>query len=266
MHDTIYPKDVLGKVVVGNMEWIESFYTKQDEWSGCYTGPLSAQDHERAQIVTTTLTDRRGRVLELGAGGGQSALATAKQGHEVTAIELVTRNAAHARTLISHADPGTLRIIEDNFSTLALPETFDIICYWDGFGVGSDDQQRELLRRIAHWLTPTGVALLDINTPWYWSKAAGRRMSTSTYVRQYDFDADSCRLLDHWWPVGRPTEQVTQSLRCYSPQDIRLLAEETGLVLKRVEPGGAVDYEAGIYTSHVPLAQAMQFCAYLCHA
>src|SRR5262245_14315079 len=103
------------------MEWVEAFYTKQDEWSGCYTGQPGPQDYERAQAVTAALSGQMGRVLELGAGGGQSALATAQQGHEVTAIELVARTAAHARTLISQAAPGTLRIIEGSFYTLALP-------------------------------------------------------------------------------------------------------------------------------------------------
>jgi hypothetical protein len=158
-----------------------------------------------------------------------------------------------------------LRIIEGNFYTLALPETFDVICYWDGFGVGTDAQQRMLLRRISHWLTPSGIVLMDINTPWYWAKASGRQMATSTFARQYGFDADGSRMLDHWWPAGRRAEQVTQSLRCYSPQDLRLLLEGTGLVLAQVEPAGAVDYEAGTYTPSVPLEQAMQFRALLRH-
>jgi SAM-dependent methyltransferase len=247
------------------MEWVEAFYIKQDEWSGCYTGFPGPEDHQRAQVITTALSEQRGRVLELGAGGGQSALATAKRGHEVTAIELVARAAAHAQTFVSQAAPGTLRILEGSFYTIALHETFDLICYWDGFGVGTDTQQRVLLRRIAHWLTPSGVALIDINTPWYWAKVSGRQMATSTFVRHYDFDADGCRMLDHWWPAGQPTERVTQSLRCYSPQDLRLLLEGTGLVLEQVEPGGAVDYEAGTFASSVPLEQAMQYRALLRH-
>jgi len=247
------------------MEWVEAFYSKQEEWSGCYTSLPGPEDHERAQFVTAALAGQMGRVLELGAGGGQSALATAKLGHEVTAIELVARTAAHARTLVPQAAPGTLHIVEGSFYTLPLPETFDVICYWDGFGVGTDAQQRMLLQRVARWLAPSGTVLMDINTPWYWARASGRQMSASTFVRQYDFDADGCRMLDHWWQAERPAERVTQSLRCYSPQDLRLLVEGTGLVLEQVEPGGAVDYEAGTYASSVPLEQAMQYRALLRH-
>jgi SAM-dependent methyltransferase len=205
-------------------------------------------------------------VLELGAGGGQSALAVAKLGHEVTAIELVPRSVAHARTLTSQAAPGLLRVLEGSFYTLPLAETFDVVCYWDGFGVGTDAQQRQLLQRIARWLAPAGTVLVDIYTPWYWARVSGRQMNTPTFVRQYGFDADGCRMLDHWWQAERPDERVTQSLRCYSPQDLRLLLEGTGLVLERVEPGGAVDYEAGTYASSVPLEQAMQYRAFLHHS
>ncbi len=147
------------------MEWVEAFYAKQDEWSECYTGHPGWRDYERAHTVTAALAGRTAQVLELGAGGGQSALATAKLGHEVTAVELVVRLAAHARTLITQAAPGTLRIIEGSFYTLPLSENFDVICYWDGFGVGTDAQQRVLLQRIAHWLAPSGTVLMDINTP-----------------------------------------------------------------------------------------------------
>ncbi|HEX8033962.1 MAG TPA: methyltransferase domain-containing protein [Ktedonobacterales bacterium] len=247
------------------MEWAESFYAMQDELSGVYTGALhpQQQDRERAELVTTHLSSPPGVVLELGAGGGLSALATAQRGHNVTAVELVTHAAAHARRLIPNATPGTLRVIEGTFYTVELPEQFDVVCYWDGFGIGTDEDQQTLLRRIAAWLKPSGIALIDINTPWYWAQAAGQRMTTSTFVREYGFDADGCRMLDHWWPPQHEDQRVTQSLRCYSPQDLRLLLKGTGLILERLVPGGAVDYEAHSYTSNVSLERAMQYCAHL---
>jgi len=52
---------------------------------------------------------------------------------------------------------------------------------------------------------------------------------------------------------------MTQSLRCYSPADLRLLLTGTGLTIQRIEPGGAVDYAAKMYKHHVPLEQAMQY-------
>lgn len=247
------------------MEWVTSFYSRQDALSGVYTGTALPQstDLARAELVAAQLSSPAGSVLELGAGGGLSALATAQRGYDVTAIELVAQAMAHARRLISDAAPGSLRILEGSFYTIELSEQFDVVCYWDGFGVGTDDDQQTLLRRIAAWLKPSGMALVDINTPWYWASAAGQRLATATYVRQYGFDADGCRMLDSWWPPDHEDERVTQSLRCYSPQDLRLLVRGTGLRLDRLVAGGAVDYEAHTYIPHAPLEHAMQYCAYL---
>ena len=247
------------------MEWVAPFYARQDELSGVYTGTThpQQQDRDRAERITTLLDGHTGQVLELGAGGGLSALATAQRGHEVTAVELVPHAAAHARRLIPDAAPGALRVQEANFYTVELARQFDVVCYWDGFGVGTDEDQRRLLRRIAGWLKPSGSALIDINTPWYWAKVAGQRMVTATFCREYGFDADGCRMLDHWWLPEHEDQRVTQSLRCYSPQDLRLLLKETGLILDHVVAGGAVDYEAHVYHPHVPLSQAMQYCACL---
>jgi SAM-dependent methyltransferase len=247
------------------MDWPQDFYAKQGEWSGCYTGLPEQGDHHRAEVVSDALAGRPSRILELGAGGGQSACATAQRGHDVTAVELVARSAVHARSLASHAAPGTLRIVEGDFYTLELSGPFDAICYWDGFGVGTDEQQQRLLKRIAGWLSVSGIVLLDVYTPWYWAKVAGRQMDAPTFTRRYGFDADGCRMLDDWWPAGRPAERVTQSLRCYSPQDLRLLTAGAGLAVVEVVAGGAVDYEAGAYLPSVPLEHAMQYRAVLRH-
>ncbi len=52
-------------------------------------------------------------------------------------------------------------------------------------------------------------------------------------------------------------------LRCYSPADLRLLLEGTGLQLVKVESGGMVDYERGQFVATVPLEQAMWYVAVL---
>lgn len=92
---------------------------------------------------------------------------------------------------------------------------------------------------------------------------AGREHRFATATRRYDFDADGCRMLDTWWPPGHEDLAVTQSLRCYAPADLRLLLAGTGLSLHSVEPGGAMDDDAGRYVERVPLREAMQYLAHL---
>jgi hypothetical protein len=156
-----------------------------------------------------------------------------------------------------------MRVIEGDFYQVELSEEFEVVCYWDGFGVGTDEDQQRLLSRIAGWLTPDGCALIDVCTPWYWTSVAGRGNDFEKVSRRYAFDANNCRMLDRWWPKDNEQAAVTQSLRCYSPADLRLLLKSTGLSLASFKPGGAVDYEAGRYLPEVALEKAMQYTAKL---
>ncbi len=70
-----------------------------------------------------------------------------------------------------------------------------------------------------------------------------------------EFDPNGCRLLQSIWPVGDDESQaVTQSLRCYSPADLRLLLEGTRLALHTIEP-----YESEDHEKRVSLEQAMLY-------
>ena len=140
---------------------------------------------------------------------------------------------------------------------------FDVVCLFDGFGVGEDEDQRGLLRRIAEWLAPGGRALIEVYTPWYWSKVAGRTTKWEGVARRYEYDVESHRMLDTWWPTDDPQVAVTQSLRCYAPDELGRLLESTGLAPIDVRPGGAYDHDAGVYRAPVPLEEAMQYIATL---
>jgi len=242
---------------------VKSFYAKQDEWAGVSRDPIGAIHRQKADIIQRLTGGKVGKVLELGAGGGQNAAALADLGYLVTAIELVPAVAQSAQELAAEPRKGPLRVIVADFYDVELPGYFDIVCYWDGFGVGSDDDQWRLLRRIAGWLEPGGFALIEIYTPWYWADMAGREMHFPDVCRRYGYDAEGSRMLDTWWPAGREEEAVTQSLRCYSPADLGRLLEGTGLALESVAPRGAYDPVQERFIEDAPLEQAMQYLAKL---
>lgn len=239
--------------------WVRAFYAKQDEWAGVSRDPITDMHRRNADLVRRLAGGRIGRVLELGAGGGQNAAALADLGYSVTAAEVVPSVAQNALELAAQPRKGQLRVIVGDFYEVELPDRYDIVCYWDGFGVGSDDDQRRLLRRIAGWLVPGGFALIEVYTPWYWSGMAGRETQFGGVCRRYGFDADGSRMLDTWWPVGREAEAVSQSLRCYSPADLQLLLKDTGLSLESVEPRGAYDPARDRFVEDAPLEEAMQY-------
>ena len=254
--------------------WVRDFYARQDEWAGVSRDPITDMHRRNADLVHRLTGGKIGTVLELGAGGGQNAAALADLGYSVTAIELVPSVAQNALDLAAQPRKGPLRVIVGDFYDVGLSDRYDIVCYWDGFGVGSDDDQRRLLRRIAGWLMPGGFALIEVYTPWYWSGIArsgiarsgiarsgmaGRETQFGGICRRYGFNADGSRMLDTWWPVGREGEAVTQSLRCYSPADLQLLLKDTGLSLESVEPRGAYDPARDRFVEGAPIEEAMQY-------
>ena len=191
------------------MSWIEEFYSKQGDWSGAYSGPPTAEHRLKASWVHRFAAGSSLRVLELGCGGGQVASAIADLGHRVTGIDLCRTAVEHARALSEKRTDDRMRVVNGDFYDVKIDDPFDVVCYFDGFGVGEDTDQRRLLRRIAEWLGPGGRALIEVYTPWYWAPLDGRSMSWNDAERRYAFDAEACRVIDTWWPADRPVEAVT---------------------------------------------------------
>lgn len=239
--------------------WAKPFYFRQNELCDVYNSDIQGQHHQRAALIGIQHPSAQS-VLELGAGGGQVACSTALVGHDTTALELVPEFSEHTKQLAFEHNIHNLTALNGDFYTIELSETFDVITYWDGFGIGTDDEQIQLLNRCVSWLNPDGIVLLEISTPWYWAKVAGQAMQLEDARRQYTFDANHCRLVDTWWHTDSPDDQVSQSIRCYSPADLRLLLRDTKLqLIEVVEIGGAVDYDRGEYHSNVELGQAMSY-------
>ena len=245
------------------MDWVKTFYQKQNEWLPVYTGEITAFHRKNARKVLEHAGGSAKTLLELGSGGGQNAAAAAEAGFQVTALEILPELCRSARRFCREDLPGSLEIIETDFYFYQPEKSFDIITYWDGFGTGTDHDQRHLLELLKSWLNPAGFILLEIYTPWYWARQAGVTQNLKGFRREYGFDASGCRLLDTWYPENEKSQAVTQSLRCYSPADLALLLENTGLEINRIEPGGAVAEESGSYLEEVSLEKAMQYLARL---
>jgi SAM-dependent methyltransferase len=246
-------------------EWDpRSFYDRQDELTGAYADEVS--DYHRSKAALVGLHCGRTRhVLELGAGGGQVAVATAELGFAVDAVELVPRLAARARALAA-TQAGQVNVIEGDFYTLTITGPYGAVTYWDGFGIGTDRDQQALLRRIREWLAGDGRALIDIYAPWYWERVAGREETFGSARRRYEFDTQTRTIIDTWWSDDAPQERVSQRLRCYAPNDLRFLLEPVGLTAEALLPGGAYDYQRAIYQEKVPLEEAMSYTAVIARA
>ena len=223
----------------GAPPWAAGFYNRK----GLASGPSGVLEHhaERAAAIERFGGRRSGRVLELGAGAGGSAVATAQRGHQVVAVELSSVRAGFAKDLARETEVDGLEVVQGDFMHVELSGKFDVITYWNGFGIGSDQAQRALLRRMRQdWLAPDGVVLMDVFNPLAWCREAGTRtVDEETGCQQTnDFDAVEGRMVDRWWFDGDDNPSMAQSQRCYFPADLALLLEGTGLRVLRMEVEG----------------------------
>jgi SAM-dependent methyltransferase len=229
------------------MHWVKDFYSKTGTWWGKADARITDRDHRRVGLLHEHSGDQPQRVLELGPGYGTTAAAMALAGHQVTAVEISDR-ADRAAGFAAKTMAGTLTVIKDDFYAVRLADSFDVVCYWNGFGVGSDADQRRLLARIAtEWLRPGGVALIDVSNPFVWAGWHGdEEHRTPDAARGYDyelfelttFDPVTCTATDTWWEASAPERRISQQLRCYTPADLRLLLGGTGLALTAITVGG----------------------------
>jgi SAM-dependent methyltransferase len=235
------------------MDWVEDFYSRTGHWWGEAESGIGDRDRDHVDRLHRLCGTDPKRVLELGCGYGNTAAAFAEAGHRVVAVELTDR----ADRAAVHADrlgPDRLQVVRGDFYTVGIAERFDAVAYWNGFGIGSDADQRRLLRRIAAWLEPGGTALVDVYNPIVWAgwngehellqanPGAGYRHELQ---QRTAFDPVTSTAVDTWWDTAEPEHRISQRLRCYSPADLRLLLEGTGLELAGVLAGGEpVDLDA----------------------
>jgi SAM-dependent methyltransferase len=225
------------------VDWVKGFYSRTGAWWGPAEAQITERDHHRVSLLHEHAGAGPKRVLELGSGYGTTAVATARAGHVVTAVEVSDR-ADFTEGIARDVAPGTLTVVKDDFYTVDLPGPFDVVTYWNGFGVGSDADQRRLLTMVAgRWLRRGGVALIDVFNPFVWARWDGdeehRTPEPGTgyeheLFERTTFDAVTCTAVDTWWDAANPDDRISQVLRCYTPADLTLLLAGTGLRLTSV--------------------------------
>jgi hypothetical protein len=170
----------------------------------------------------------------------------AAAGFTVTAVDISEGNYA-LLTKVAAQWPG-VTAIKGDFDSVVIPGRFDAVCLFEVFGMGSDAQQRSLLKRIAsEWLVPDGVVIMDVYHPYGPIRMAGSSQSLERpenvegsvdMTERSFYDAVLGRWIDEWEPVGNDAASRKQSIRCYTPADLLLLLEGTGFRIVHAEFAG----------------------------
>ncbi len=224
--------------------WIQAFYDAAAEWWGesWYEGENLPGRLSRVERLVGSPPKT---LLELGAGTGETAAFLAQAGYTLTAIDLSDRNCEMIGRLMEHYP--NLTGIQGDFLKIEIAERFDAVCMFETFGMGSDAEQRALLRRMGNWLNPGGVVLLDVYHPFGPIRRAGTAFSLDrlenvpgsvAMTERSAYDAVLGRWIDEWEPCENPANARQQSIRCYTPADFLLLLEGTGLRIAHAEFGG----------------------------
>ena len=91
------------------------FYKFQNEWSFIYFRDISDNDFDRVKWVKRITDKKVGRLLELGAGGGQFSVAASLLKYQVTAVEIekIFIDHIHSISKITHSE--FLKIVNQIF-------------------------------------------------------------------------------------------------------------------------------------------------------
>ncbi len=242
------------------MDWVQDFYSRQLT-ALANEGAEASVEYcaEKMAVIDRLVLNPGTTLLELGAGNGMNVIACAHLGYSVTALELIPDCCERIKDNVNTYGTarGSIHVVQGDFYKTNLTEQFDLVTYWDGFGIGTDDDQIRLLNRISNWMKPDGRALIEVYSPVYASRSAGRKVQFKTCARIYDFDAHNARWLDTW--TYNDGTVLTQSLRTYLPSDLNLLLRETDLDIEHIETLDAWDWETETLTKNAPLESAISY-------
>jgi len=228
--------------------WYDGFF--EGDWLDFLAFERQERTPKEVDFVVDKLAVEPGaRILDLACGHGRHSLELARRGFRVTGVDLsprsldLAREAAAAESLDVDFVRADMREIDFDAEFDATINLFTAFGYFE-----SDEEDREVVRRIARGLRPGGAFLVDtINAlglarryqPKRWEEAA----EGVVMLDDHDWDLLAGRNRARWTfirPDGTRSE-LRHVVRTYAPWELAALIASAGL---EVEEGWG-DFEGG---------------------
>ncbi len=208
-----------------------------DTWARAYADLTFGPDPAPTVEFLATLADGRGRVLELGIGGGRVALPLARRGIPVEGIEASQVVLDRLRTMPGgESIPVTLADMAD----LPLGGPFHLVyAVWNGlFHLPSQARQVDCFRNVARVLAPGGAFVIEcfVPAPALWQREVEVNTlaedSASMTLTRHDPVAQRIFTQRITFRDGRRVRMFPVAMRYCWPSELDLMAELAGLRLR----------------------------------
>jgi SAM-dependent methyltransferase len=220
-------------------QWYETLFS--DEYLRTVVRPSGAQISRQVDFMQASLGVAKGSaVLDVGCGLGQHALEFARRGCLVVALDLalpmITRAAEDAQQ-----EGLRINFLHKDIRDIGFEGTFDaVVCVGTTFGFFDDEQNREVLGRLANALKPGGRLLLEVvnrdhvltsqpNLQWFEGDGC-------VVMEESDFNYYSSRISVKRTMMredGRQTESE-YSIRLYALHELGQMMQQVGFRVKEV--------------------------------
>jgi len=181
------------------------------------------------------------RILDLGCGYGRLSVELAGRGYRLVGLDL-------SPSLLGMAEESARRegveieLVRGDMREIDYHNEFDGILSWDtSFGYFRDEENEDLLRRMARALKVGGKLILDLHhRDAYIQRHLGKQWERKGHhwiVEEIGFDALRSRLEIRGYLIdlrGGRVEEYTNSFREYTLPELRRLLEEAGLAVQGI--------------------------------
>jgi SAM-dependent methyltransferase len=197
---------------------------------------------------------RGGDALDLGCGPGRHAIALAKRGFHVTAVDISCFHLAKARERAGAAGLA-VEFVESDMRSFARPEAFHLVLsLFTSFGYFEDKHDDlRVLRNVHRSLKPGGVLLMDVMGKERLARVFQPTVSQRTpdgtlLIRRHEIVDDWTRVRNEWIIVKKDqTRTLEFVVRVYSGQELKELLGAAGFPTIKLYgglDGRAYDFDA----------------------